>query len=300
MAFCSECGMELKGKGAFCSACGTRVSPGEPSGSIASPEPNPLSLRAKDAMDSGDHERALELLREWSTADGDDYRVHNNMALVLNKMGEHERALGSFDRALELEDSNTHIWFGRGSALFGLKRYSDARESYGKALAIDPDNLRARSGLERCDSMLEDSLLEDDGEKAGPAGDGGDGKPCPVCASLMRHWEGNWWCDTCDRYPLLDDAPTLPVPVESAPYAQDAGVPAAPDTCSGCGGPLRFVSRYGRYWCTRCERYERQKGGAVPGSAAPGGAEKCPRCGNPSRFIKEYGRKWCNTCRVYL
>ncbi|MFA4824127.1 MAG: tetratricopeptide repeat protein [Methanoregula sp.] len=55
------------------------------------------------------------------------------------KLGDLEKAIALFDKALVLEPENDMVWVLRGSLLNELCRYSDALTSYDKALAIRPD-----------------------------------------------------------------------------------------------------------------------------------------------------------------
>lgn len=55
------------------------------------------------------------------------------------KLGDLEKAIALFDKALVLEPGNDMVWVLRGSLLNELRRYADALASYDKALAIRQD-----------------------------------------------------------------------------------------------------------------------------------------------------------------
>ena len=55
------------------------------------------------------------------------------------KLGDLEKAIALFDKALTLEPDNDMLWVLRGSMLDDLGRYADSLDSYDKALAIKTD-----------------------------------------------------------------------------------------------------------------------------------------------------------------
>lgn len=64
---------------------------------------------------------------------------HFDRAADFAKLGDLEKAIALFDKALVLEPRNDMVWVLRGSLLNELDRYSEALTSYDKALAIRPD-----------------------------------------------------------------------------------------------------------------------------------------------------------------
>jgi len=64
---------------------------------------------------------------------------HFNDGVNFVKLGEHENAVVSFDKALAIESDNDMVWILRGSLLDDLGRFSDSLDSYDKALLIKPD-----------------------------------------------------------------------------------------------------------------------------------------------------------------
>ena len=55
------------------------------------------------------------------------------------KLGDLEKAIALFDKALTLEPDNDMLWVLRGTMLDDLGRYADSLDSYDKALAIKTD-----------------------------------------------------------------------------------------------------------------------------------------------------------------
>ncbi len=58
--------------------------------------------------------------------------------LVFAEAKDYERAIVSYDKALELKPDHYYSWNSRGRALYFLNRYQEAIASYDKALAIQP------------------------------------------------------------------------------------------------------------------------------------------------------------------
>jgi tetratricopeptide (TPR) repeat protein len=64
---------------------------------------------------------------------------HFNKGADFAKLGELEKAIVLFDKALILEPGNDMVWVLRGTMLDELGRFEDALTSYDRALAIKPD-----------------------------------------------------------------------------------------------------------------------------------------------------------------
>ena len=54
--------------------------------------------------------------------------------------GSLKEAFRSFDNATTVDPENATVWFARGMALSGLKRYEEAISSYNKSIQIDDKN----------------------------------------------------------------------------------------------------------------------------------------------------------------
>jgi len=278
MKFCPECGTKLMSGGTFCSECGFRVSSLTGSGTLPPKDTAVLTGRAREAAGAGNYKLALGSLEELASADPGNPKVWNNKGLIHSKMGQYPLAVESFDKALELDDTDAHIWYGKGAALLNLGKTGDAEECMEKTLSLDPGYSLATEGLAKCK-----------GEAGGtPAGDAAarGSEPCPICNSGMRFWDDNWWCDMCNVYPFLDDA---------SPYTSSTD-----SLCDLCGGSLRRIEKYDRYWCNTCMKYAPRRGQAeTTGFAPPSGVVSCHRCGTQARYIQQYGRNWCDACRNY-
>ena len=90
-------------------------------------------------------ERAVELLNEALALNPMMPGAFNNLGLALSSLGRHEEALASFDRAVEAEPDNDHVWGSRADVLSRMRRYEDALESCEKALNLNGDDDRVLS-----------------------------------------------------------------------------------------------------------------------------------------------------------
>jgi tetratricopeptide (TPR) repeat protein len=57
---------------------------------------------------------------------------------LLEKFGNHEGAIVAYDKALELEEEDYRVWWKKGQALVGIKKYFEAEQSYYRAVALKP------------------------------------------------------------------------------------------------------------------------------------------------------------------
>ena len=75
------------------------------------------------------------------------YFLYNNLGYCLNRLGQHDEALGYCQRAISLNPDRHNAHKNLGVALEGLGRYSDAARSYLKAAELCPADTRALSLL---------------------------------------------------------------------------------------------------------------------------------------------------------
>jgi len=57
-----------------------------------------------------------------------------------NDEKQYEQAIASFDRAIQRESNAYEALYGKGNALFYLKRYEEAIDCYERAASIKPDS----------------------------------------------------------------------------------------------------------------------------------------------------------------
>ena len=117
-------------------------------------------LSAMDKMESGDHEAAIEQLRETLTKYPDSAAyVHNLLGVEYVKTDRLDAAVSSFEQAVLLlpHDAMTHYNFGL--ALICAGDYGRAAQQVQRALELDPKNSIMQARLS--------ALLEQDRDQAG-------------------------------------------------------------------------------------------------------------------------------------
>ncbi len=72
--------------------------------------------------------------------------------------------------------------------------------------------------------------------------------------------------------------------------------------CPKCGGPLKWIEKYHRYYCYACKKYAPQR--RVPKykvqpSALTFPKKLCPECGNDLTYIEKFGEHYCDQCSKY-
>ncbi len=93
---------------------------------------------AMDTYDNGDTGRAVQLIDDASTT-----YLHTNWSYTLcgqlfSQMGEDERALPLFDRALEADPVYARAWYYKGMSLSNLGRMGEADACFVRAGDLDP------------------------------------------------------------------------------------------------------------------------------------------------------------------
>jgi tetratricopeptide (TPR) repeat protein len=75
---------------------------------------------------------SLELIESWF-----------NLGLKQVSAGDFEKAIASWEKALQINPNLSEAWHNRGSALGRLGQYEEAVDSFQSALVIDPNNYQA-------------------------------------------------------------------------------------------------------------------------------------------------------------
>ena len=70
---------------------------------------------------------------------------HNNLAVVLQSLKQHEAALKHYDQAITLKPDYANAHFNRGTLLKLLRRRDDALASYDRAIALNPGHAEAHN-----------------------------------------------------------------------------------------------------------------------------------------------------------
>ena len=66
----------------------------------------------------------------------------------LYKQGQYDRAIRSYDKAIEIDPKNSELWNSRGLALCHLGRHIEALVTFEIALEIDPGSIDAWNNRE--------------------------------------------------------------------------------------------------------------------------------------------------------
>ena len=77
-----------------------------------------------------EYEAALRDFQAAATAAPDNYRAHNGAGYSLRKLGQHARALESYERALKLAPTSSEAIEYRAEAYLGLNRLEDTKQAY--------------------------------------------------------------------------------------------------------------------------------------------------------------------------
>jgi Flp pilus assembly protein TadD len=102
---------------------------------------------ASDAMNKGQHETAIPLLREALESSPGDAVVHNSYGSALAAAGRGAEAIAQFRKATELSPEYPEAHNNLASALVNSGKLDDAVVEFDKALALMPDFPEAHSGL---------------------------------------------------------------------------------------------------------------------------------------------------------
>ncbi len=92
-------------------------------------------------------DEAREILTRLTGAEPDNVRAWYQLGLIDNVVGQPERGVEAFRRAVELDplDADSHYFLG--TMLVGLERYDEAIESFEEAIRLDPFHVSAEYGL---------------------------------------------------------------------------------------------------------------------------------------------------------
>lgn len=77
-----------------------------------------------------EYEAAFKDFQAATAAAPDNYRAHNGAGYSLRKLGDYERALESYERAVALVPSSSEAIEYRAEAYLGLNRLTDAKQAY--------------------------------------------------------------------------------------------------------------------------------------------------------------------------
>jgi tetratricopeptide (TPR) repeat protein len=112
-------------------------------GEVLRQQPNhfgALHLLGVIAIDAGQPEQGINLIRKAIGLNANVAGAHSNLAKALLDLSRPQEALASLDEAIALEPGSAVAHNNRGKALLDLKRPEDALASFDQAIALEPDS----------------------------------------------------------------------------------------------------------------------------------------------------------------
>ena len=67
--------------------------------------------------------------------------AHNNLGIVLNELGEYQKAISSYEKAIQIQPNYVEAHYNLGNTLKELGEHQKAISCYEKVIQIEPDNL---------------------------------------------------------------------------------------------------------------------------------------------------------------
>ncbi|XP_014480918.1 PREDICTED: small glutamine-rich tetratricopeptide repeat-containing protein alpha isoform X1 [Dinoponera quadriceps] len=127
-------------------------------GPEATPEAKAEAERLKNEgnalMKAEKHKEALSNYTKAIELDGRNAVYYCNRAAVHSKLGNHTLAIKDCHTALSIDPSYSKAYGRLGLAYSSLEKHKEAKESYEKALAMEPDNESYRNNLQLTEEKL--------------------------------------------------------------------------------------------------------------------------------------------------
>ncbi|NXJ05967.1 TTC31 protein, partial [Odontophorus gujanensis] len=138
------------------------------------PEPKPAALDRNmleqslilagcgyQAAVQGRYTEAVWALTEAIKLNPREHRLFGNRSYCYEKLQQYQEALRDAQMALGLQPNWPKGFFRKGKALWGLKRYAEARDTFEQLLHMDGSHTDAATQLEACRMLLQQSGLRD-------------------------------------------------------------------------------------------------------------------------------------------
>ncbi len=91
-------------------------------------------------MRKGQHQKAIESLKEWVRMDRDNPEAHYQLALALTASGKLKQAIIVLNRVIKLDPSNTTAMYRKCKLLIKAKEYQEAVVGLESIITVTPDN----------------------------------------------------------------------------------------------------------------------------------------------------------------
>ena len=109
-------------------------------------EINLLQLQVMIYLSNQDDTNALKYLYKMSEIKSHE-SIYNNIGNIEKKLGNFNKAITFYKKALDLDENNSHIYFNIANCYFSLKQNIDAIDNYEKTLEIDNQYYNAHNNL---------------------------------------------------------------------------------------------------------------------------------------------------------
>lgn len=106
-----------------------------------------------------EYQKAINDYMQALSLGGEIQRCHSALGISYNELGQFERALSHFSKALNISE-NARDYCNRGICYADNREYDKAISDYSKALAFDPDSCEVLFNRGKAYSMLAESLKE--------------------------------------------------------------------------------------------------------------------------------------------
>lgn len=103
-------------------------------------------------------EKALEICNEGLSVYPDSALLHRTKALILERKGQDDKAIGEYYRAIQLDPAYGNSYYGLGRVFFDMKRYDEAYDLFEKAIFYAMPIQRSDADLFYHQALLAESL----------------------------------------------------------------------------------------------------------------------------------------------
>ncbi len=105
--------------------------------------PDALHLLGVASAQSGDHQRAIDLIGKAIGVNANNAVYYYNRGAALQKLNRLNEAIASYDKTLALKPDFVDAYNSRGNALQDLKRFEEAIACYDRVVALKPTHAEA-------------------------------------------------------------------------------------------------------------------------------------------------------------
>ncbi|KAL1490159.1 hypothetical protein ABEB36_012898 [Hypothenemus hampei] len=119
--------------------------------------------KGNEAFKKGDYATAVKHYTEAIKRNPDDAKLYSNRAACYTKLAAFDLGLKDCEKCVELDPKFIKGWIRKGTILQGMQQPNKAMSAFQKALDLDPSNTEALQGYRSC--TIENANLDGDPEK---------------------------------------------------------------------------------------------------------------------------------------